>query len=163
MNGLFALTACGPMCWEAREDVCRCSCGGANHGIHRHTRPDCAGLKRQMVYEGFIWELSRVSAVEDRGSNRFSPEHLDSEAQELNTKAGIRYLYAHTARQHYGEFPVAIVRPATASQIAKWPELNAWRFEDAEHSMAMYGKPQLLWLRRDDITQQVHEAMRKAA
>jgi hypothetical protein len=26
-------STCGDMCWHAREEVCRCSCGGANHGI----------------------------------------------------------------------------------------------------------------------------------
>ena len=23
---------CGDNCWHAREEVCRCSCGGVNHG-----------------------------------------------------------------------------------------------------------------------------------
>lgn len=26
-------STCGDMCWHAREEICRCSCGGANHGI----------------------------------------------------------------------------------------------------------------------------------
>ena len=32
---IYALTAatCGPGCWYAREDVCRCSCAGASHGV----------------------------------------------------------------------------------------------------------------------------------
>ena len=32
----FALltgATCGDACWHAREDICRCSCGGKNHGI----------------------------------------------------------------------------------------------------------------------------------
>ena len=31
-----SIQTCNEACWEAREDVCRCSCGGANHGIYRH-------------------------------------------------------------------------------------------------------------------------------
>jgi hypothetical protein len=27
---------CGEACWYAKEDVCRCSCEGRNHGIMRH-------------------------------------------------------------------------------------------------------------------------------
>ncbi len=26
---------CGEACWEAREDICRCACGGRNHGCMR--------------------------------------------------------------------------------------------------------------------------------
>lgn len=37
MKGLaFAIltsSTCGDNCWHAREEVCRCSCGGRNHGI----------------------------------------------------------------------------------------------------------------------------------
>lgn len=30
---LHLTTTCGEACWYAREDVCKCSCGGKNHGI----------------------------------------------------------------------------------------------------------------------------------
>lgn len=30
----FSDITCGESCWQAREDVCRCSCGGKNHGIN---------------------------------------------------------------------------------------------------------------------------------
>lgn len=32
MNVMTA-TTCGAACWYAREPVCRCSCGGENHGV----------------------------------------------------------------------------------------------------------------------------------
>ncbi len=31
----YTQSTCGEACWEAREDICRCSCGGKNHGILR--------------------------------------------------------------------------------------------------------------------------------
>lgn len=151
------MTACGPACWEARDDICRCSCGGANHGCHRGAAHSLtAGLKRQKVYEGFIWELAGVSEPLDMGSGFFAPSHFDEQAQALNEAAGVSFLYAHTARKHYGEFPVAIVRPATDGEIARWPELAKWR----GLNFALYGKPELFWTRRDDLTRQVCERIR---
>lgn len=31
----FSDITCGESCWEAKEEVCRCECGGKNHGINR--------------------------------------------------------------------------------------------------------------------------------
>lgn len=167
MIGIFALIACGPQCWEAKDDVCRCSCGGKNHGMHRHKRPGFEGLRRQMVYQGFIFELQEVSTPEETGKDVNAmtiarPVGLCDKAQEINKAAGIRYAFAHTAREHFGEFPVAITRRATESQIAKWPELSKWR-EVSPHSFALYGRPSILWLRRDDLTKEVTARMKVSA
>jgi hypothetical protein len=38
MSSLFAImteATCGEACWSAKEEVCRCSCGGKNHGIYK--------------------------------------------------------------------------------------------------------------------------------
>ena len=32
MNGIITLSKCDLSCWLAKERVCRCKCGGANHG-----------------------------------------------------------------------------------------------------------------------------------
>ena len=32
MMGIISAQTCGEACWYAKEDVCRCSCGGAMHG-----------------------------------------------------------------------------------------------------------------------------------
>lgn len=160
MIGIFALTACGPACWEAKDDVCRCSCGGAHHGIHRNKNQSCADLKRQMVYGGFIFELRDVAKPIDRGSGIFGPDTcFNGEARELNEQAGIKFYFAHTSRNHFGEFPVAIVRTPTDAQIAKWPELAEWRGKVSP----LYGKPSILWVRRDDITQAVAQRIGVAA
>ena len=44
---------CGEACWHAREDVCRCSCGGRNHGCLRdgNTQPDRVCRKGQYIYK----------------------------------------------------------------------------------------------------------------
>jgi len=88
VNGIFALTACGPACWEAREEVCRCSCGGVNHGIHRHDG-ECKHDTHGQVSDG-----------EDMGNGHFRPVGVHELAMTKNREAGIKYRYAHTARQH---------------------------------------------------------------
>ena len=39
---IMSEATCGEACWQAREDVCRCCCNGANHGCDRKTseRPE---------------------------------------------------------------------------------------------------------------------------
>lgn len=50
-------STCGDACWHAREEVCRCSCGGKNHGILNHggERP-----KRTARIDGNLYELVAV-------------------------------------------------------------------------------------------------------
>jgi hypothetical protein len=61
MTSLVAiLTAatCGDGCWHAREEICRCSCGGANHGIL--TRADGKQPNRTRKVKGELFELVAV-------------------------------------------------------------------------------------------------------
>lgn len=172
----FSLCGCGPICWEALDDKCSCSCGGVNHGSRRN-RPQCAAvaaeLKRQMVYAEFLWELVSVAApvrdlnphyrMED-GRYCMRPSNLDDDASARNQAAGIKSYNAHRSRDHYGKLPVAIVRPFTASQIAKWPELEIWRAADIHpKSFVFYGKPGGLWQRMDELTATVKATMAKKA
>lgn len=113
LEGLLAVitgTTCGEACWHAREDVCRCSCGGKNHGCLR----DANGERplRTSKIDGVRYELRGVGG------------DVEKQAQAINAAAGIPYHYAHTARDHYGYTPEAVMRPPTKSQW-NWPELTA--------------------------------------
>lgn len=35
LEALYTEHTCGDACWHAHEDICRCSCGGRNHGCLR--------------------------------------------------------------------------------------------------------------------------------
>ena len=50
---ILTQSTCGEACWEAREDLCRCSCGGRNHGILRNggTRPSRTRKMGKFWYE----------------------------------------------------------------------------------------------------------------
>lgn len=54
---------CSVACWQAREDVCRCSCGGSNHGIHLRG----GEATRTCRVNGVLYELVAVGG-EERGT-----------------------------------------------------------------------------------------------
>ena len=58
---------CGEACWRAREDVCRCSCGGANHGIQRSGEGEQPTRTRRV--KGERYELAAIVGYsrEDHG------------------------------------------------------------------------------------------------
>ena len=140
MIGFLSGSTCGDACWHAREDVCHCSCGGANHGCLRGLN----GVRpiRTAKVNGDMCQLRAVGFG------------LDKEAIAINKEAGIDYYGAHTARQTFGFNPIARMRPATESQVARWPELAAYRHlikstwrESNPNACAIHypGLPYLLW------------------
>jgi hypothetical protein len=132
-GGMSAIAAvlteatCGEACWHAREEVCRCSCGGRNHGCLRDgcgDRPE-----RTARIDGLRYRLAAVGDVH-------------AEARRLNEAAGITFHYADSSRDPCFRHAPAKTRPATEAQIGNWPELASYRESDEV-------KPYLLWLRID--------------
>ncbi len=131
---------CGEACWHAKEDICRCSCGGSNHGCLR----DASGAQpvRSAKIDGYMYQLQGVGA-----------DDLDKIGDNMNKDSGlyirnygsdsINYSYnsARSRDKMYRGSP-AKARYATESQIEKWPELSQWRGKDR------YQNPcTLLWVR----------------
>ncbi len=105
---------CGPACWEAREDICRCECGGKNHGCLR----DSNGIQptRRTKIQGDSYSLA--------GSGHFYD--LAKQAETMNKDAGCFYYPIAHGSQRFDKC-VARVRRATDSQVQSWPELAAYR------------------------------------
>lgn len=123
---------CGEACWRAEEDICRCSCGGKNHGCLRTTngaRPERTCRIKKHIY--------KLIAVGDAGN-------LEHTAQQINQAAGITFLYAHTSQDRDCDNVPAKMKCASKSQINAWPELSAWRGK-TESELYFDGKPYLLW------------------
>jgi hypothetical protein len=138
---------CGEACWEAREDICRCSCGGKNHGclrVNGGARPE-----RNSRIDGHAYKLIAVGRYLD----------LAPEARKINYAAGWKAIdkpYLVTAENAYlpdgkpywrqyryhweatDHGAPARLKSATASQ-RNWQELSGWR----EHRHDLY----LLWQR----------------
>jgi hypothetical protein len=96
---------CGDACWYARDAICHCSCGGANHGIllkggDRPTRTCKIG--------GTFYEM-----VEIGDHNTIEKRRMDE------TKACGHDWYFDPA----GPW---VKKTATKTQLANWPELKAY-------------------------------------
>lgn len=75
---ILTTQTCGDACWHAREDICRCSCGGRNHGCLRTgkgTRPE-----RTSKIDGEMYRLKAVGHYSD----------LKGNASEINRLAGFK-------------------------------------------------------------------------
>ncbi len=124
--------ACNMACWMAEEDVCRCSCGGVNHGIMKRGGDRPARASR---IDGHLYTLASV----EQGT-------LCEQAEAINKAAGpVQKLYGYT----YGWRDTdpgapARVKPPTDAQM-KWPEVAAIP-KDPRHP---WWKPYLLWVRQD--------------
>ncbi len=95
---------CGFACWMAQEDVCRCMCGGANHGIMRHggDQPGRFCQRKGIAYT--------LAGIEGRWSE------ANSEYQRL----GKEYNFAHEL-PWYKES--AFMQTASGHAL-KWPEVQ---------------------------------------
>ena len=56
-------STCADMCWYARENVCKCSCGGANHGVLLEEGVEQP--KRTKQSKGYRYELEAVFGGEN--------------------------------------------------------------------------------------------------
>ena len=125
MTGLSGQT-CGEACWHAREDICRCSCGGANHGCLRDG--DGERPVRTCRMDGYRRELVAVGTYVE----------CDDIARPSNKAAGVSFLYAPTSSQTYHRGIPARMRMATKGQVERWPELAAYRGQQV--------RPYLVWI-----------------
>lgn len=95
---------CGDACWQAKEDVCRCSCGGKNHGILANggNRPE-----RTCRHGGAMYRLAEMGNHRDIEQSRF------------------RKVKDMGCEWYYDPYGPWIAKPASKSQL-KWPELSAY-------------------------------------
>ncbi len=127
IEAMITEQTCGEACWHAKEDICRCSCGGRNHGILRTA--DGQRPERTAKIDGDVYTLIAVG------------KHVDiyNQAKTINLAAGYRAIdkVSETLTYHYDwqetdKHAPARVKPATQSQIERWPELTAWRDNELE-------------------------------
>jgi hypothetical protein len=138
MSDLVSLTGstCGEACWTAREDICRCSCGGRNHGIWREGQNGVRPPRTSKI-DGFFYRLAGVG-IRD----------IHKQAREINNAAGYRsvvkvneQLTYHYSWQDTDKGAPARVKPVSKSQ-RNWTELDPF-----EQDRYVY----LLWIRDDAL------------
>ena len=95
---------CGEACWGAVEDICRCSCNGANHGCTR-TEYGVQPARTRRI-QGVMYQMAAVEAYPTYSCKAVSMRALEN-------------------AQRMGD----ILKTASQSEVARWPELAAWRVE----------------------------------
>ena len=135
-RAILTAQTCGEACWEAREDVCRCSCGGANHGILRTAN----GIQpvRSRKLQGFMYHLLAVESA-NGGCRAESMEPIDDQARSVIEAAENAGRWRHSYCTLPGE-PIK-VKSANESEVNRWPELAAWR--------GRRSRPIVSWIRSD--------------
>lgn len=126
MSLLAILTeaTCADACWYARDEVCRCSCGGANHGVLR--TKDGQQPVRTARIDGDRYKLAAV------GMRR----EMYDVVKPLTQRDGFQVItpygnsFAHYTWKEAERGSPARLKYASAAQINKWPELSAYRTLD---------------------------------
>lgn len=154
---------CGEPCWHAREEICRCSCGGRNHGCllvpggeapERTAKIDgdrytliAVGLWKDLIAEakainGRQWKsLERPEIVV--GSSAADPDGKPwtKERAMAARAAGADVSfsqYYYSWRETDAGAP-ARLKTATTDQLSRWIELRGWQDRAREGVYILWG------------------------
>ncbi len=158
---LFTSQTCGEACWHAKEEICRCSCGGKNHGCLKTA--DGIAPVRMAKIDGHRYKLAGVGyelRAEARQINRLAGWKAIDRPSLVIDSTGTRsddivgdlakaLAAGHDAwisqyHYHWDDTDCgapARIKYASKDQIARWSELTAYRDCEA------WKKPLLLWVR----------------
>lgn len=166
----FTNQTCGESCWKAKEDICRCECGGKNHGIHLTgqngiraskiggVRYELVGVGKHndLMDQGAIltveaWLASgKTKAREYYGdqSDRVLCTREDFYYTDSDGKESVKgYIAMHNLK---GSGSMYAVKYASMSQCLKWDELAY--FGVADDRDRYHAQAAILWKREDTPT-----------
>ena len=126
---MIGVGTCNLACWGALEDVCRCMCGGRNHGISRYGQenPGRYCRRKEVAY--------KLEAIYD---NWIDAENAARVARKrYNTDNWL---------PHWSE---SAFNQAATGHMLKWPEVQA-AFKAQEY----WKEVQLVWVRTDEFNAQ---------
>ena len=128
MLSILTDATCGEACWTAKEELCKCSCGGHNHGCLNS--PEGITPKRTCKIDGFRYELIGIGKYSE----------ICKEGERINKEGTYTYYY-------HGTEPGALARVKAASsvQVANWTELATYKKMD--YCSFYHNKPYMLWKR----------------
>lgn len=136
----FSDMTCGENCWKAKEDVCKCECGGKNHGIQLRGGNGIRACK----INGYRYELHSV------GKRRDLLEIVENLIREDDVARGVRKIidgayhswstcasvphWFKTSHVHPTEYnrggAAYVLKYASLSQCLKWKELEYFGVAD---------------------------------
>ena len=138
-------TTCGEMCWHAREEICRCSCGGRNHGCLSHggERPERTAkingeryrLKAVGRYADIYADARAINRAAGYRSVNYPTLVIGGACQGRVTPEKLAAAKASGERFWFSQYKYtwsetdegapARLKAASANQL-KWPELSGW-------------------------------------
>lgn len=135
MLSIITDATCGEACWTAKEEICKCSCGGNNHGCL--TSPEGVQPNRTCKIDGFRYELVAIGKYSDNYK----------EGERINKEEGVKKVIGNYSYFYNVTEPGALARVKCASeiQIANWKELATYK--KMERVELFHNKPYLLWKR----------------
>lgn len=137
LHTMITESTCGEACWEAREDVCRCSCGGKNHSIFRSgQRPE-----RTRKLNGWIYQLVSVEAP--GASCMAVGERPLMQAKDRIVQAAIDAGEWSSYKWDSEPGYPAKIKTASDSEVQRWEEF-------AGHRQGPW-RPVALWVRCDMV------------
>ena len=146
---------CGEVCWNAREDICRCSCHGKNHGCLKS--PEGINPIRTAKIHGYVYELKAIgkySEIHRQAEDicKIKPYKTETYmAYNPDTqKSDIVQEYDYYYRSTDVGSP-AICKSATKSQISNWKELEMYKNMDRVDLYHLH--PYLLWIKKKEVKQ----------
>ena len=139
---------CGEACWHAREDICRCSCGGRNHGC-LNTK-DGSQPSRTRKIKNTMYQLVTIESDNPNECRAATMKPIHTMQYLINRKAIANGLFEHHELNCSAEYcpkPLpSYVKTASEPEIKRWIELANWRERIAK---CYWDKPLTLWVRAD--------------
>ena len=134
-------TTCGAMCWYAKEDTCRCSCSGENHGALLKDGAEQPARTRKVG--PYRYTLIAVGLRGDKGLTE-----IKEAAYESLTGEKPRAWHGYKLYPSYGAPSPVGVEEASKGQ-AKWPEVATVAPEFAKVATDPDAKP-WIWQRHPE-------------
>ena len=142
MADTLTIATCNIACWMAREEDCRCSCGGVGHGVL------LAGgeqPRRNRLIKGKRYVLAAVTTGWD------DPFRDWYRAERASILEAFGVAYGSGSRQFLPDrFTVSAL--ASESQSRTWPEAGRAehiRWAGTAHESKTIQRPYLHWIRQD--------------
>jgi hypothetical protein len=145
VHAVLTEQTCGEACWHAKEEICRCSCGGKNHGVLRAAEGEQP--IRACKIDGIRYELLAVGPGREMRSQvntllRELPPHTVTPVHGCN---GVDAVYKYFWKETDKGSPFRM-KPATPIQAHHWPELSAYANLDL-FDFRVKVCPALIWKR----------------
>lgn len=145
---------CGDHCWHAREEICRCSCGGVNHGILKDPNNKIPQRTRRIGTTFYVLE----AVVE---GSRTADEYI----KEWYAEHDLRQPFSHSLKPNWGPSPLMGYAYPSKSQMEKWVEVapfKNWRSKGNCLAEARQYEPVLIWKQQNpDIESSRKDPMQK--